>query len=86
MGNPTALRFCELCRHVSCSLRVYRSCVAAKKYHAFLSSHTLIKQIPRLLGPGLNRAGKFPSLVSQTDNLAEKIEVRGCVCRCRRLV
>jgi large subunit ribosomal protein L10Ae len=46
----------------------------AKKYHAFLSSHTLIKQIPRLLGPTLNRAGKFPVLVSQTDVLAEKIE------------
>ena len=26
----------------------------AKKYDAFLASDTLIKQIPRLLGPGLN--------------------------------
>ncbi len=53
---------------------------AAKKYHAFLSSHTLIKQIPRLLGPSLNRAGKFPTLVAQTDSLAEKIaEVKGTV-------
>ncbi|KAG2968001.1 hypothetical protein PC119_g24318, partial [Phytophthora cactorum] len=29
----------------------------AKKYDAFLASDTLIKQIPRLLGPGLNKAG-----------------------------
>merc|ERR1712045_876163 len=30
----------------------------AKSYDAFLASETLIKQIPRLLGPGLNKAGK----------------------------
>merc|ERR1711990_1250616 len=33
----------------------------AKKYDAFLASESLIKQIPRLLGPGLNKAGKFPA-------------------------
>jgi large subunit ribosomal protein L10Ae len=38
----------------------------AKKYDAFLASDTLIKQIPRLLGPGLTKAGKFPTLVSYT--------------------
>merc|ERR1711978_813922 len=32
----------------------------AKKYDAFLASDALIRQIPRLLGPGLNKAGKFP--------------------------
>ena len=33
----------------------------AKSYDAFLASDTLIKQIPRLLGPGLNkvRIGKI---------------------------
>merc|ERR1719263_345940 len=31
----------------------------AKKYHSFVASESLIKQIPRLLGPGLNKAGKF---------------------------
>lgn len=31
----------------------------AKQYHAFLASESVIKQIPRLLGPGLNKAGKF---------------------------
>ena len=37
----------------------------AKKYNAFLASESIIKQIPRLLGPGLNKAGKFPTLVTQ---------------------
>lgn len=36
----------------------------AKQYHAFVASESVIKQIPRLLGPGLNKAGKFPTLVS----------------------
>mmetsp|Transcript_23961 Transcript_23961/g.27999 ORF Transcript_23961/g.27999 Transcript_23961/m.27999 type:complete len:234 (+) Transcript_23961:36-737(+) len=52
----------------------------AGKYDAFLASHTLIKQIPRLLGPGLSRAGKFPLLISQTDSLADKVtEVRSTI-------
>merc|ERR1712026_116887 len=45
----------------------------AAQYDAFLASDTLIKQIPRLLGPGLNKAGKFPSLVTHSDNLQAKI-------------
>lgn len=35
----------------------------AKKYDNFLASGSLIKQIPRILGPGLTKAGKFPSLL-----------------------
>lgn len=31
----------------------------AKKYHAFLASESVIKQIRRLLGPGLNKAGSL---------------------------
>merc|ERR1712233_183552 len=31
----------------------------AKKYAAFVASESVIKQIPRLLGPGLNKAIKF---------------------------
>jgi len=46
----------------------------AKKYDAFLASDTLIKQIPRLLGPGLNKAGKFPTLVASSEGLTEKAE------------
>merc|ERR1719410_1725740 len=45
----------------------------AKSYDAFIASDTLIKQIPRLLGPGLNKAGKFPTLVTHSDNLEQKI-------------
>ena len=33
----------------------------------------MIKQIPRLLGPGLNKAGKFPTLVSHNDKLEDKV-------------
>lgn len=36
----------------------------AKKYHAFLASEAVIKQIPRLLGPGLNKAGKCYSTIT----------------------
>ena len=46
----------------------------ARKYDAFLASNTLIKQIPRLLGPGLNRAGKFPAVVNPSDSLADKVD------------
>lgn len=46
----------------------------AKSYDAFLASESLIKQIPRILGPGLNKAGKFPSVVTHADNLTAKVE------------
>eukprot|EP00955_Chlamydomonas_euryale_P056556 356460-Chlamydomonas_euryale.AAC.13 len=39
---------------------------AAQGYHAFLASDSVIKQIPRLLGPGLNKAGKFPTPIGKT--------------------
>ena len=45
----------------------------AKKYDAFLASEALIKQIPRLLGPGLSKAGKFPSPVSHSDDLEKRV-------------
>lgn len=46
----------------------------AKRYDAFLASHTLIKQIPRLLGPGLNRAGKFPTLIAASESVQDKVD------------
>ncbi len=46
----------------------------AKSYDFFLASEAIIKLIPRLLGPGLNKAGKFPAPIAHSDNLAEKIE------------
>ncbi|KAI3950717.1 hypothetical protein MKW92_005241 [Papaver armeniacum] len=45
----------------------------AKRYHAFLASEAVIKQIPRLLGPGLNKAGKFPTLVTHQESLESKV-------------
>lgn len=52
----------------------------AKGYDAFLASESLIKQIPRILGPGLNKAGKFPSVLSHQDNMNAKIdEIRATV-------
>jgi len=47
----------------------------AQKYDAFLASNVLIKQIPRILGPGLTRAGKFPTTLDEDDVLGEKINV-----------
>ncbi|PWN35686.1 putative ribosomal protein L10a.e, cytosolic [Meira miltonrushii] len=52
----------------------------AKKYDAFLASDALIKQIPRLLGPGLSKAGKFPTPVSHAEDLEKKvIEVKSTI-------
>lgn len=52
----------------------------AQKYDAFLASEALIKQIPRLLGPGLSKAGKFPTPVSHGEDLARKItEVKSTI-------
>jgi len=45
----------------------------ARKYDAFVASEQLIKQIPRLLGPGLSKAGKFPTPVSHAEDLAQKV-------------
>merc|ERR1719371_167108 len=46
----------------------------AQKYDGFVASQVLIPQIPRLLGPGLNKAGKFPTLITHSDNLEQKIK------------
>merc|ERR1712105_80543 len=45
----------------------------AKKCDAFMASDSLIKQVPRLLGPGLSKAGKFPVLVTHNDDLMVKL-------------
>jgi len=46
----------------------------AKKYDFFMASDNMIKQIPRLLGPGLTKAGKFPTLLSGGEDMQEKID------------
>jgi large subunit ribosomal protein L10Ae len=45
----------------------------AQKYDAFLSSETVLRQIPRILGPGLNKAGKFPTLLGSNEDLEAKM-------------
>eukprot|EP01113_Clastostelium_recurvatum_P041133 TRINITY_DN648_c0_g1_i1.p1 TRINITY_DN648_c0_g1~~TRINITY_DN648_c0_g1_i1.p1 ORF type:complete len:230 (-),score=91.09 TRINITY_DN648_c0_g1_i1:164-814(-) len=45
----------------------------AQKYDAFLASESVIRLIPRLLGPGLNKAGKFPTLLTHNDDMAAKV-------------
>mmetsp|Transcript_47612 Transcript_47612/g.70485 ORF Transcript_47612/g.70485 Transcript_47612/m.70485 type:complete len:231 (-) Transcript_47612:139-831(-) len=52
----------------------------AKRYDFFLASDNMIKQIPRLLGPGLTKAGKFPTLLSSGDDMQDKInEVKSTI-------
>nr|ANM86130.1 60S ribosomal protein L10a-1 [Stygiella incarcerata] len=52
----------------------------AKKYNAFIASESLIKMIPRVLGPTLNKMGKFPSPIGPEDDLEDKVrEVRSTV-------
>lgn len=52
----------------------------AKKYNAFVASEVLIKQVPRLLGPQLSKAGKFPTPVSHNEDLGAKItEVKSTI-------
>mmetsp|Transcript_24303 Transcript_24303/g.29896 ORF Transcript_24303/g.29896 Transcript_24303/m.29896 type:complete len:231 (-) Transcript_24303:56-748(-) len=46
----------------------------AKRYDFFLASQNMIKQIPRLLGPGLTKAGKFPTLLGGGEDMQEKID------------
>ena len=46
----------------------------AKKYDALLASDSLIRQIPRILGSGLNKAGKFPTSLTHNDNMGQIIE------------
>lgn len=51
-----------------------RDLFSAKKYDAFLASDSLIKQIPRILGPGLNKAGKFPTSLSHNESMTAKVD------------
>ena len=46
----------------------------AKRYDFFIASDNMIKQIPRLLGPGLTKAGKFPTLLASGEDMQEKID------------
>jgi len=52
----------------------------AQSFDGFLASQVLIPQIPRLLGPGLNKAGKFPTMCVHSEELDKKVtEMRSMV-------
>merc|ERR1712151_1069715 len=52
----------------------------AKRSDFFPASDNMIKQIPRLLGPGLTKAGKFPTLLASNENMQNKItEVKSTI-------
>jgi len=46
----------------------------ADQYDAFLASASLIRQIPRIMGPGLNKAGKFPAVLGTNDDITAKVD------------
>merc|ERR1711907_535886 len=52
----------------------------AAAYSIFLASDSIIKMIPRLLGPGLNKMGKFPTLLQTQESVVNKVdEVRSTI-------
>ncbi|KAJ1785919.1 60S ribosomal protein L10A [Coemansia sp. RSA 2399] len=52
----------------------------AGSFNAFLASESMIKQIPRLIGPGLHKAGKFPTPVGHNDDLTARAdEIRATI-------
>jgi large subunit ribosomal protein L10Ae len=46
----------------------------AKKYSVLLATDTLVKKIPTVLGPILNRIGMFPAPVTHNEDLKTKID------------
>jgi large subunit ribosomal protein L10Ae len=52
----------------------------AKKYNSLLATDSLVKKIPTVLGPVLNRIGMFPAPVTKNDPIAKKIDdLRGSI-------
>ena len=45
----------------------------AKKYQVMLGTDTVVKQVPKLVGPILNKIGRFPQAVSHAEPLAKKV-------------
>eukprot|EP00178_Gracilaria_changii_P009699 TRINITY_DN28170_c0_g1_i1.p1 TRINITY_DN28170_c0_g1~~TRINITY_DN28170_c0_g1_i1.p1 ORF type:complete len:217 (+),score=39.01 TRINITY_DN28170_c0_g1_i1:23-673(+) len=51
-----------------------------QQYDVFLASESVIRTIPRVVGPHMNRAGKFPTAVAPGDDLSAKVtELRSTV-------
>jgi len=71
-GDSTKYMDVEMLKALKKNKKLVRK--LAKKYDAFLASDTLIKQVPRLLGPGLNKAGKFPTLLTHRESMMSKVD------------
>lgn len=50
----------------------------AKEFDMFLASSTMIRQIPRLLGPTLNKVGKFPLPITPNEKVSDKVQQMKC--------
>mmetsp|Transcript_96829 Transcript_96829/g.134392 ORF Transcript_96829/g.134392 Transcript_96829/m.134392 type:complete len:217 (+) Transcript_96829:40-690(+) len=51
-----------------------------KKYDIFFASESVIRTIPRVVGPHMNRAGKFPTALAPGDDLNAKVnELRSTI-------
>ncbi|ETO29782.1 60S ribosomal protein L10A [Reticulomyxa filosa] len=46
----------------------------AKSYDQLIASATIIRQVPRLLGPTLNKMGKFPAAMRPNEKIQERVE------------
>lgn len=46
----------------------------AKQFSLLIATDSLVKKIPVVLGPVLNRIGKFPQVVTHSESLAQKVE------------
>lgn len=46
----------------------------AKKYTILLATDSLVKKIPTVLGPILNRIGMFPQVVTHADDIQAKVD------------
>ena len=46
----------------------------AKKYQVLLATDTLVKQIPKVLGPVLNKINRFPQVITHNEPLKQKVE------------
>ena len=44
-------------------------------YDIFFCSDTIIKKLPRLIGPELYKKGKYPEVIHTDDNIPEKINI-----------
>ena len=45
-----------------------------EKYHFLLCSASVIKQIPRLVGPSLNKMGKFPFPINAEESIEYQLD------------